>query len=77
MAGLRYLGFIVLMLEKVVGPHLKRLITGSKLYKKNGKYVEVEPFYQRALAIYTKVSGDENTNVALVLKNLAELYLYE
>jgi tetratricopeptide (TPR) repeat protein len=53
------------------------LITGSKLYKKPGKYVEVEPFYQRALAIYTKVSGDEDTNGALVLNNLAELYLYE
>ncbi len=39
-----------------------------------GKYVEAEPLYQRALAISENSLGPEHPHVATSLNNLAELY---
>jgi tetratricopeptide (TPR) repeat protein len=44
-----------------------------ELYGK-GKYVEAEPLYQQALAIYQKVLGDEHPDTATLVNNLALLY---
>ena len=44
------------------------------LYSSQGKYVEAEPLYQRALAIYERVFGAAHPDVARVLGNMAGLY---
>ncbi len=43
------------------------------LYNAQGKYVEAEPLYQRALAIREKALGPEHPAVATVLENYAAL----
>ena len=44
------------------------------LYEAQGKYVEAEPLYKRALAIDEKAVGPEHPEVATILDNLASLY---
>jgi tetratricopeptide (TPR) repeat protein len=44
------------------------------LYKIQGKYIEAESLYKRALAIWEKAFGPEDLNVATVLENMVELY---
>ncbi|HNM52473.1 MAG TPA: tetratricopeptide repeat protein, partial [Candidatus Obscuribacter sp.] len=39
-----------------------------------GKYVEAEPLYKRALAIYEKVRGAEHPDLATAMNNLALVY---
>ena len=57
--------------EYIVGESLNNL---AELYYAQGKYAEVQPLYQRALAIREKVLGPEHPNVATSLNNLAALY---
>ena len=45
------------------------------LYKNQSRYVEAEQFYKKALAIWEQTLGPNNTNVATVLENMAELYI--
>jgi tetratricopeptide (TPR) repeat protein len=47
--------------------------TGFYLYERN-RYIDVEPLYQRALAISEKALGPEHSNVASSLNNLAAFY---
>ena len=44
------------------------------LYDNQGRYEEAEPLYQRALAMRTRLLGDEHPDVARSLNNLALLY---
>jgi tetratricopeptide (TPR) repeat protein len=46
---------------------------GFYLYKR-GRYVEAEPLFDRALAIYERVLGPEHPDVANSLNNLTRLY---
>ncbi len=43
------------------------------LYKNQGKYAEVEPLYQRALAIAEKALGPEHPDVATISESYATL----
>src|SRR3989442_3081375 len=52
----------------------KSLIYRAILYWKKGKYEEAEPLYERALAIYEHVPGEEPPDTASTLNNLANLY---
>ncbi len=44
------------------------------LYYAQGRYVEAEPLYQRALAIRENALGPEHPDVATSLNSLAKLY---
>ena len=44
------------------------------LYYSQGKHGEAEPLYKQALAIYEKVLGPDDPNVATVLLNMAKFY---
>jgi tetratricopeptide (TPR) repeat protein len=44
------------------------------LYYEQGKYVEAELLYKRALAISEKALGKDHPEVATVLENMAVLY---
>ncbi len=46
----------------------------AELYKSQGKYIEAEPLYQRAIAIDEKALGPEHPGLATDLNNLAGLY---
>jgi hypothetical protein len=43
------------------------------LYRRQGKYDQAEPLYQRALAIREKALGPEHPHTASLLKNYAAL----
>jgi len=45
------------------------------LFNLQGKYEEVERYYQRALEIYEKKLGPDDPNVAKTKNNLASCYL--
>ena len=55
-----------------LGNSLKPM-TDSELYQAQGKYVEAEPLYKRALAIFEKALGPEHSDVAAILENYAVL----
>ena len=46
----------------------------ARLYHSQGRYVEANPLYERALAIREKALGPEHPDLATNLYNLAELY---
>ncbi len=46
----------------------------AEIYRAEGKYSQALPVYERALEIYTKLYGDEATEVADTLNGEAELY---
>src|SRR5260370_9519922 len=54
--------------------------TGSRshqlayLYQQQGKYLEAEPLYLRALSIYEQAYGPEHPSTAATLHQLASLY---
>jgi tetratricopeptide (TPR) repeat protein len=51
------------------------LLNNSGTYlDERGRYTDVKPLYERALAIFEKAQGLEHTNVAISLNNLALLY---
>jgi tetratricopeptide (TPR) repeat protein len=45
----------------------------AELYKSQGKYVEVEQLYKRALAIYEEQLGTEHPDTYIVRSNYAAL----
>ncbi len=47
----------------------------AALYNAQGRYVQAEPLFQRALAIVEKALGPEHPHVATSLNNLAALYI--
>jgi tetratricopeptide (TPR) repeat protein len=47
------------------------------LSARQGRYVEAEQLYQRALEIQVKALGPEHPSVALTLNNLAELFIVQ
>jgi len=52
-----------------------RLLNNAAGYlHKRGRFAEVEPLYQRALAIWEQALGSDHPNVAQSLNNLAVLY---
>ncbi len=44
------------------------------IYYNQGQYVQAEPLYKRALAIWDKALGPNHPTVSACLENLAELY---
>ena len=46
----------------------------AELYRRQGKYVEAEPLYKRALVIREKALGPNHPDVAQSLNNLALVY---
>ncbi|WP_413199576.1 CHAT domain-containing protein, partial [Nostoc piscinale] len=64
--------------EKVLGkehPDVASSLNNlALLYKKQGKYQQAEPLYQRSLAIFEKLLGKEHPLVATSLNNLALVY---
>ena len=54
----------------------KQLNNLALLCQNQGKYEEVELYYQRALSIYIKKLGEDDPNVAKTKNNLVSLYLY-
>jgi tetratricopeptide (TPR) repeat protein len=61
--------------EQISTPEAALLLNAAGYYlNERGRYREVEPLYQRALAIDTAVYGPEHPDVATDLNNLAELY---
>ena len=46
----------------------------AKLYQVQGRYVEAEPLYKRALTIAEKTLGPDHPLVATGINNLASLY---
>ena len=65
--------------EKVLGSDhpdvAKQLNNLALLCQNQGKYEEVEKYYQRALAIYESKLGEDDPNVAKTKNNLASAYL--
>ena len=59
--------------------YLKNTSTAGSLsdlagvYVKLGKFSEAEPLYKQAVEIMTKVLGDEDTSVAMLLEKYADL----
>ena len=53
----------------------KQLNNLALLCQNQGKYSEVEKYYQRALAIYETKLGQDDPNVAKTKNNLASAYL--
>jgi hypothetical protein len=45
----------------------------ANLYKRQGKYVEAEPLYQRALSIYEQQLGRDHLDTQTVRENYATL----
>src|SRR5450755_2601649 len=61
--------------EQISSPEVVLLLNYAGYYlKQRGRYREVEPLYQRGLAIDTEVYGPEHPDVATALNNLASLY---
>ena len=54
----------------------KQLNNLALLCQNQGKYEEVELYYQRALSIYIKKLGEDEPNVAKTKNNLVSLYWY-
>ncbi|MBU7581466.1 MAG: tetratricopeptide repeat protein, partial [Nostoc sp. TH1S01] len=74
--GIKYLNKAVelqkeLSLEKDLATSLNNL---ASLYESQGRYSEAEPLYIQALALYSKLLGEEHPSVAQSLNNLAGLY---
>ncbi len=63
--------------EKALGPEHPAVAFSlnnlAGLYVNQGKYVEAEPLYQRALGIVEKALGPEHPSVAQSLENYAAL----
>ena len=53
----------------------KQLNNLALLCQNQGKYEEVEKYYQRALSIYESKLGQDDPNVAKTKNNLASAYL--
>ena len=51
----------------------KQLNNLALLCQNQGKYEEVETYYQRALTIYTKKLGEDDPNVAKTKNNLVSI----
>ena len=49
--------------------------TQNEIFLRQGKYEEVERYYQRALEIYESKLGPDDPNVAKTKNNLASAYL--
>ena len=49
--------------------------TQNAIFLRQGKYEEVERYYQRALEIYESKLGPDDPNVAKTKNNLASAYL--
>ena len=64
--------------EKQLGPlhpaTAQTLNNLAHLYKKQGKYAEAEPLYQRALRIMEQQLGPDHPDVSYPLLSLALLY---
>lgn len=65
--------------EKDYGPEHPRVAFSrhvlGELYFNKSQYVLAEPMYVQALRIFEKALGRDHLSVALVLTNMAELYL--
>ena len=46
----------------------------AKLYRSQGRYDDVEPLFERSLAINEKALGPEHPSVASTMNKLAALY---
>jgi tetratricopeptide (TPR) repeat protein len=46
----------------------------AQLFHSQGRYVDAEPLYHRALTIYEKAHGSEHADVAATLNNLGVLH---
>jgi tetratricopeptide (TPR) repeat protein len=49
--------------------------TLANLYRRQGRYSEAEPLYQRALAAYERALGPDHVSLMLPLDSLATLYM--
>ncbi len=67
-----------LLEAEVFGPRDPRLATSfnnlALVYQAQGRYIEAEPLYKRALVMLEKTLGTEHPEVARSLNNLAALY---
>jgi kinesin light chain len=65
-------------ISKTISDHpdvAKQLNNLALLCQNQGKYEEVEKYYQRALAIYETKLGQDDPNVAKTKNNLASAFL--
>jgi tetratricopeptide (TPR) repeat protein/transcriptional regulator with XRE-family HTH domain len=68
------------ILERTLPDHYKLAETlhlHANVRRKQGFYEEAELLYQRALSVYRKALGPEHINIAMLMDDIATLYLHQ